>query len=199
MKRVILILMLASVAWVSGSAQNKMTRQERMDRWKDYMNEFNEGRSGDVKKAAVMDTLVWLQAVQALNDSSFVLEADAVTFKYGTRVQVNSTTNFISFHDGKAVVQISPSYAYAGPNGVGGITVEGSVSNVKISYDRKGGLVYSMNVQGRGISAAVTISLSQGSSRAYADVSPNFNSNRVRLEGRIVPYKYSNTVEGISF
>ena len=66
MKRVILILMLASVAWVSGSAQDKMTRQERIDQWREYMREFN----GETKKTeqtyAVADTLVWLQALQAM-------------------------------------------------------------------------------------------------------------------------------------
>lgn len=199
MKRVILILMLASVAWVSGSAQDKMTRQERIDQWKEYMREFNGETKKTEQKYAVADTLVWLQALQALKDSSFVLEADAVTFKYGTRVQVNSTTNFISFRDGEAVVQISPSYSYAGPNGVGGITVDGMVSNVQITHDRKGRLFYTMNVQGKGISASVTISMAPGSNRAYAEVSPNFNSNTVRLEGYLVPYKFSNTIEGISF
>lgn len=189
------ILMLISV-WVSGSAQNKETLQERIDRWKSDMAEFNEGRRGVEQKQAVLDTLAWLQANQALRDSSFVVEADAVTFKYGTRVQVNSTTNFISMEGDRAVIQISPSYVYGGPNGVGGITVDGVVSNVSLTSDKKGRIHYSMYVTGRAVSATVSISMTPGSNRAVVVVSPTFNSNDVRLEGYLVPAGHSRVFEG---
>ncbi len=189
------ILMLISV-WVSGSAQNKETLQERIDRWKSDMAEFNEGRRGVEQKQAVLDTLAWLQADQALRDSSFVVEADAVTFKYGTRVQVNSTTNFISMEGDRAVIQISPSYVYGGPNGVGGITVDGVVSNVSLTSDKKGRIHYSMYVTGRAVSATVSISMTPGSNRAVVVVSPTFNSNDVRLEGYLVPAGHSRVFEG---
>ena len=189
------ILMLISV-WVSGSAQNKETLQERIDRWKSDMAEFNEGRRGVEQKQAVLDTLAWLQADQALRDSSFVVEADAVTFKYGTRVQVNSTTNFISMEGDRAVIQISPSYVYGGPNGVGGITVDGVVSNVSLTSDKKGRIHYSMYVTGRAVSATVSISMTPGSNREVVVVSPTFNSNDVRLEGYLVPAGHSRVFEG---
>ena len=189
------ILMLISV-WVSGAAQNKETLQERIDRWKSDMAEFNEGRRGVEQKQAVLDTLAWLQADQALRDSSFVVEADAVTFKYGTRVQVNSTTNFISMEGDRAVIQISPSYVYGGPNGVGGITVDGVVSNVSLTSDKKGRIHYSMYVTGRAVSATVSISMTPGSNRAVVVVSPTFNSNDVRLEGYLVPAGHSRVFEG---
>ena len=175
MKKFLFVLIMISV-WVSGSAQNKETLKERMERWKSDMAEFNASRSGSVEAEAILDTLSWLQAETALNDSSFVVEADAVTFKYGNRVQVNSTTNFISMNGNRAVIQISPSYVHGGPNGVGGITVEGTVSNVRKSYDKKGRLLFSMNVMGRGVNASVSISVSPGSNRAIVDVSPTFNS-----------------------
>ena len=197
MKKFLIVLAFVSV-WVTGSAQNKETRQERIERWKNDMAEFNARRSGDVEKEELLDTLTWLQAQKAVEDSSFVVEADAVTFKYGTRIQVNSTTNFISMNGDRAVVQIAPSYTFSGPNGVGGVTVEGTVSNVRKSYDKKGRLLFSMNVMGRGVNASVSISVSPGSNRAIVDVSPTFNSNDVRLEGRIVPYKFSRAFEGLS-
>lgn len=195
MKKIMFILMLISV-WVSGSAQDKETLQERIDRWKSDMAEFNEGRRGVEQKQAVLDTLAWLQAGQALRDSSFVVEADAVTFKYGTRVQVNSTTNFISMEGDRAVIQISPSYVYGGPNGVGGITVDGVVSNVSLTSDKKGRIHYSMYVTGRAVSATVSISMTPGSNRAVVVVSPTFNSNDVRLEGYLVPAGHSRVFEG---
>lgn len=189
--------MLISV-WVSGSAQDKETRKERIERWKNDMAEFNAARRGIEEEQSAIDTITWLQAQQAVSDSSFVLEADAVTFKYGTRVQVNSTTNFISLDGNRAVIQVSPSYVYGGPNGVGGITVEGTVSNVRKTYDKKGRMFFSMNVLGRGVNATVSIMMYPGSSRVIADVSPTFNSNNVRLEGTLVPYRHSRVFEGTS-
>ena len=195
MKKVLFLLILLSV-WASGSAQDKETMQDRIERWKSDMAEFNALRSGSVESEAILDTLTWMQAQRAVNDSSFVLEADAVTFKYGTRVQVNSTTNFISMNGNRAVVQIAPSYFHSGPNGVGGVTVEGTVTNVKKSYDNKGRLHFSMNVVGRGINATVSLTVYPGSNRVTADVSPTFNSNDIRLDGYIVPYDFSRTFEG---
>ncbi len=195
MKKFLIVLAFVSV-WVTGSAQNKETRQERIERWKNDMAEFNARRSGDVEKEELLDTLTWLQAQKAVEDSSFVVEADAVTFKYGTRIQVNSTTNFISMNGDRAVVQIAPSYTFSGPNGVGGVTVEGTVSNVRKSFDRKGRMNFSMNVTGRGINATVSFTVYPGSNRVIAEVSPTFHSNGVRLEGYIVPYDFSRTFEG---
>lgn len=195
MKKFMFLLILMSV-WVSGSAQNKETLQERIERWKSDMADFNQGRKGVEDRQAVIDTLTWLQAQKALKDSSFVVEADAVTFKYGTRVQVNSTTNFVSLDGDRAVIQVSPSYFYGGPNGVGGITVEGVASNVQISYDRKGRMHFSMNVMGRGVNATVSISAYPGTNRVTVDISPTFNSNDVRLEGYLIPYEHSRVFEG---
>ena len=197
MKKFVLLLMLVSV-WVSGSAQNKETLRERIDRWKADMAEFNARRSGDDMQQAVMDTLSWMQAQKALQDSSFVVEAEAVTFKYGNRIQVNSTTNFVSLDGDRAVIQISPSYVHSGPNGVGGITVEGIASNLRMTTDKKGRVRLTMNVTGRGVNASVSISATPGSNRVFVEVSPTFSSNTVRLEGYLVPFAHSTVFEGTS-
>lgn len=193
-----LILLALVSACFSGMAQDRETLKERIERWKSDMEEFNQGRSGVEKRQSAIDTLSWLQAQSALKDSSFVVEADAVTFKYGTRVQVNSTTNFVSLDGDRAVIQVSPSYAYSGLNGVGGITVEGVASNVKITYDKKGRMHFKMDVIGRGVNATVSISAYPGSNRVTVDISPTFNSNDIRLEGYLLPYEHSRVFEGMS-
>ena len=197
MKKFLILLIFTSV-WVAGSAQDRETLEERIERWKADMAEFNSRSSEDREVQSVTDTLSWLQAQKALNDSLFVVEAYAVTFKYGTRVQVNSTVNFVSMNGDRAVIQISPSSFHSGPNGVGGITVEGRASNVKKSYDRKGRMRFSMNVTGNGVNATVSLTVNPGTNRVVVSVSPTFNSNDVRLEGRIVPYKFSRAFEGLS-
>jgi hypothetical protein len=111
---------------------------------------------------------------------------------------VNSTTNFISVKGNRAVVQISPSNFAAGPNGVGGVTVDGSISGMTTTVDKKGGKTVTFNVNGIGISAMIQIYMSPGSNSATATIYPNFNSNTVWIDGDIVPYENSNVFEGNS-
>lgn len=175
----------------------KQKRQERMEEWLNDMETFRQnGREDGL--VALADSLSGVQALEAVMKHGFVLEADNVTFRRGTRVMVNSGTNFISLNGDRAVVQVSPSNFHAGPNGMGGVTVQGRAADVKVDRTRKGETVISMNVVGIGINAQVEIRLPEGSNRAYATVSPNFNSNTVRLDGRLVPFEMSDSVEGMA-
>jgi hypothetical protein len=111
---------------------------------------------------------------------------------------VDNTTNFISVKGNRAVVQISPSNYASGPNGLGGVTVDGMVSDYKVVTDKKGRVVMSMNVMGIGINAQVEITIYPGGNSAQATVYPNFNSNTVWLSGNIVPYANADVIEGSS-
>ena len=148
---------------------------------------------------AVVDTLTWHQAGAAVNTRSFVLEAEALTFRDGTRVYVSSTTNFIAVDGDRGVVQISPSRFLSGPNGVGGVTLDGRVTGFTVTSGKNDVVHIRAGITGAGISAEVDISLYPGSNEAYAVISPNFNSRTIRLEGRLVPYEQSRVYEGMSF
>lgn len=151
------------------------------------------------KQISATEQKLWFEkAVQALNDQKFVLEADRITFKNGRFTYVNANTNFISMHEGKATIQMAFNSPYAGPNGIGGITVDGSASNVKMSTDKKGNITFSMNVMGVGVSAMVTIQMQNGSNQCSATVSPNFNSNRITFTGYLYPEADSDVFKGRS-
>ena len=197
MRRFILMLPVLSLC-LAGAAQDKTTLQERIDQWKNDMKEFQQRQAPQIEKQAAEDTLLWHQAGIAVGNKSFVVEADAVTFKRGTRIYVNSTTNFISVDGDRGVVQISPSNFNSGPNGLGGITVEGSITGLEVRMDKKGFTHIRYNVTGIGVNAMVNITLRPGSNDAYAIVSPNFNSQTIRLDGKLVPYEASRTYEGLS-
>lgn len=173
-------------------------RQEKVDAWHKDMAEFRARSAEDKRMNALADSIASVQARAALANQDFVLEADNVTFKNGMTSYVNSTTNFISVKGNRAVVQISPSNFASGPNGVGGVTVDGMISGQKVMTDKKGRITFSMNVMGIGINAQVEIYMYPGSNRASATVYPNFNSNTVWLDGTIVPYESSNVIEGTS-
>lgn len=146
-----------------------------------------------------MDSIVHIKAENALQRKEFVLESDELTLKHGEHGYVNSTTNFIALHDGRATVQISPFQSGGGPNGVGCITVEGTPTGLKMETDKKGITRLSMNVTGNGISAQVTVTLSPSDNRATATIIPNFNSLNVTLDGQLVPFKESSVFKGTTF
>jgi len=135
-------------------------------------------------------------AVQALKEGKFVLEADQLVFKRGRSAFVSSTTNFVLMDCEHASVQIAANNALAGPNGIGGITVDGSRKEMKITTDKKGNVNCSFSVQGIGISAQVYITLTNGGNNASARISPNFNSNTLTLNGVLVPLSQSNVYKG---
>ena len=173
-------------------------KQERMDAWHKDMAKFRARSQEDRQLRALADSVASVQARAALQNQDFVLEAQSVTFKNGNTVFVNSNTTFISVKGNRAVVQISPSNFAAGPNDVGGVTVDGMISGQQIRTDSKGRITYSMNVMGIGINAQVEIYMYPGSSQASATVYPNFNSNTIWLQGNIVPYENSTVIEGSS-
>lgn len=147
---------------------------------------------------ARIDSLQYAEAEKALNDRAFTLEADQVIFKYGQTAYVTSNTNFVSVKDNQAIVQVAFNIPVSGPNGLGGITVEGRFSEYDLKKDKKGNVSLSINVTGTGISARADITLYNGSNKATVTITPNFNSNRITLNGVIFPLDKSNVFKGRS-
>jgi hypothetical protein len=162
------------------------------------MQKFNAKIKEDHKLNEIADSLASIQAIAAIRNKDFVLQVDNVTFRSGNTVFVNSSTNFISVKGNRAVVQISPSNFAAGPNGVGGVTVDGGISGYQITTDRKGRVNLTYNVSGIGISAQVEVYIVPGSTYAQATIYPNFNSNTLWLSGTVVPYNNASVIEGSS-
>lgn len=138
------------------------------------------------------------EARQALESQSFVLEADRIIFKRGQSAYVTSNRNFVSLADGKATVQIAFDGPYSGPNGVGGITVEGIPTNIKMKEDRRGNISFTMNVNGAAVSAQIAIRLSEGSNDATVNVIPTFSGNNMTLNGKLLPAEKSKVFKGRS-
>jgi hypothetical protein len=95
-------------------------------------------------------------------------------------------------------VQTSSNSGFSGPNGLGGVTLDGTVSGVQLSDDKHNNIYYSFSIQGAAISAQVFITLTEGSNSASATVNPNFNSNTLTLNGNLVPLSQSQVFMGQS-
>ena len=208
MKRILLTIMvvvagLSTIAPdASAQTDNRNTgsakREQLMQDWHRDMAEFRARSNEDRQLRALADSLASVQARAALRNQDFVLQADNIQFRNGNTVFVNSSTNFISVKGNRAVVQISPSNFSAGPNGVGGVTVDGMVTDQQVRTDSKGRITFSMNVMGIGINAQVEIYMYPDSNQASATVYPNFNANTVWIQGTIVPYENARIIEGSS-
>ena len=146
-----------------------------------------------------IDSVQWTDALEALNDTVFTLEADQVIFKYGERAYVSPSTNFVAVNKNKGTVQVAFNIPAVGPNGMGGVTLDGTVSGYKISSDKSGNITYAnMNVMGTAISAQLYITLYKGTNKAQIDIEPTFNSHRISLSGVLLPKAQSFVVKGTS-
>lgn len=142
-KKILLLLFITGA--IQANAQEG--KKSELQQWKDFIE---NARLIARQERHLMDSIVHIKAENALQRKEFVLESDELTLKHGEHGYVNSTTNFIALHDGRATVQISPFQSGGGPNGVGGITVEGTPTGLKMETDKKGITRLSMNVTGNG-------------------------------------------------
>lgn len=179
-----LALMLGSL--VPLSAQKNMTAKERRAQTR------QERKIAQQKENERLHN----EAVKALESNDFVLEANHLIFKRGRSVSVSSSRNFISMANKKATVQVSFDTPRPLQNGLGGFTVEGNVSDVKMKKDKNGGIIYSFLVQGVSISAYVNLSLSPGSNNVSATIVPSFNSNNLTMNGNLIPQEKARVFEG---
>ena len=208
MKRVLLTFMVIvaglaiaapDVSAQSGNRNGRADKaQERKDAWEKDMAEFRARSEKDRELQALTDSIAYIQALAAVKNQDFVLEASSVSFRNGAMVFVNSSTNFISVKGNHAVVQISPSNFSSGPNGLGGVTVDGRISFPEYRVGKDGNITYSFSVMGIGINAQVEVYMTPGTNNASATIYPNFNSNTVWIQGNIVPYENSGVIEGSS-
>lgn len=155
-------------------------------------------REVEKRLAAIQDSIRAVEAFSALERLDFVIEANSLSFKRGENAFVTSNTNFVSLSDDQAVIQIAPFFG-GGPNGVGGITLEGKASRIKLKTDKKGNVIFTMNVMGTGLSAKIDIFLPKNSYMASVTVNPTFHSNRVTLYGDLLPSSKSNVFKGRAF
>ena len=164
---VALVLVSASTLMYAQESQRDIRRADRK-----AQRDAERARLKAEEQAA--DQVAYQQAVQAIKDKQFVLEADQVIFKRGQTAFVSSNTNFVMLNGQRATVQVAFNTPYPGPNGIGGVTVDGTTSDVKVTTDK------------RGNNATVTIN-------------PNFNSNTLTLSGNLVPLNQSDVFKGRSW
>lgn len=192
MKRVIFAsLLLCFLSHTVIFAQS--TRKEREEAWR----EAREKRRAEAKALeAIRDSVSFVEALTALQNGNWVLEADNVVFRNGLNKYVSPNTNYVAIKGGEGTVQTAFNNFVYSPNGLGGVTVEGNVSDTHIQRDKEGNVYYNFSIFGGAISATLNLSLTEGTNEASIYISPNFNGNTLTMYGRLYPYDHATIFQG---
>lgn len=198
---IIMVMIVGSATQIHAQKKESKEEKKELREKRDAEKKAIREKKDQERKAAdaVEDQITFDTAIQALRDQSFVLEANSIQPLGARTFFVNSTTNFISLNNGQAVVQIASNSGYSGPNGIGGITVQGNASNINMKQDKKGNVYFTMNVQGIAISASVMIQLFNEGNTAVATIDPNFTGNDLTMRGYLYPTSMSNIYQGITY
>lgn len=196
MKKFIVLMAVALMATISNEV---FAQTETMDSLTNPKTLRDAERARQKAAQEIEESAAYAEAVKALEEKQFVLEADQVIFKRGETAYVNTNTNFVLVNQNRGTVQVAFNTHFAGPNGIGGVTVDGTVSGVKMKTDKRGNVTYSFSIMGTGISAQVFMTLVNGDNEATVSISPNFNSQTLTLRGKIISLEQSNIFKGRSW
>ena len=187
----LLLLGFAISTWSQTSKEARAARREALKKEREARRALE----------AQQDSIAYFKAVEALKTGSFVLEADNVTFPNGITRYVSSNTNYVQVDNGEGIVQTAfTNFAYnPGPNGLGGVTVQGNISGLSMKEDKDGNYFYNFTIQGMAISATVFITLTGGTNQASVQISPNFNNNNMTMTGRLLPLSESEVFQGTTW
>lgn len=196
MRKFLFLVLLLSLGWKTQmfAQEKKMTKAEREAAWR---AERLKKREAEQAKEHAQDSIAFVQAVEALRSGSWALEASNITFRNGVTRFVTESTNYVSINDGTGTIQTAfDNVNISSPNGLGGITLEGSVSGERMSQDGDGNIYYSYTIQGPNLSAVVYITLAANSNEASARIDPNFSGNTITMNGYIYSYDNAGVFQG---
>ena len=191
MKRVLFLLLVAAFFLPAYESSAQTTAQPQTQHQELNKKQIREMKRDARKKAREMaDQQAFDAAKTALQDRSWVLMANTLFGPRGSAIPVSDNTNFIQFKGNTVYVQLAFN-GIAGPNGLGGITVQGTPSQIQCTTDKYGNITYSFYVNGIALTAQVVINLNAGGNYASGTVYPMMNSNNLTFSGVLVPTSQS--------
>ena len=179
MKRIVLMLVMAlSAGLIFAQGQDEISSMAKKEK----------------RKAEA--ALQYQKTKQMLENMNFVLESDYLQDRYGNRIIVNSTINFIAVDSTTAVIQVGSNY-HVGPNGVGGVTAKGRITKWDLKEDKKHDRFdISMNVMTTIGIYDVNFSIGP-SGQAIARLT-GLRAGQLTFDGDLVPAEDSSVYEGQS-
>lgn len=133
---------------------------------------------------------------QMLENKDFVLESDFLQDRYGYRVPVVSTINFVAVDSTEAIIQIG-SNSRVGPNGVGGITARGPVTKWELTVNEKN-KTFTLRINVMTAIGIYDLFFSIGASGQGTAMLTGLRSGRLTFDGNLVPWSESSIYVGRS-
>ena len=176
------------------SQEKNMTLKEKEDAWR---AERLKKRAKEQRMVFVNDSIQHVQAIVAIRNGSWALEASSITFNDGNTNYVTPSINYVSINNGTGTIQTAfdDTNVYS-PNGLGGITLEGNIINEELNVDREGNVYYNYMIQGSNVSATVNVVITPNSNQATANITPNFTNRSMMMSGVIYPYSTAGVFQG---
>lgn len=182
MKRITasVIILLITLA-VMAQGQVSLTREEKKALRKEQKQQY--------------EAMLVKNTTEAIKSGCFVLKADQIRGRRGTTMMVNPMINFVAVQKDEAFVQLgSPSGM--GYNGVGGITLRGRITSMKVEQDTKHGTYrIFMNTLGPSGSLSITMRVNATGEMASALVQSTWGS-RVDFDGTLVSWEGTRIYKG---
>jgi ribosomal protein S25 len=176
-----------SVSVQISAQERKQTKKER--------KEAKKAKKEQLKKE---QAALFERTKQQIKDTSFVIAAERITFKSGMNFSVTQTLNFLKVYKGEGVLQIAPiSSPRLGPNGLGGITMKGQLSQYEIT-DKGDNIYVKITLKGTLGTAMINIS-AYGGNNAVADVSGLFSGRAFSMYGPLEHLDDVHIFEGTSY
>ena len=174
-----------------GSREIEVRQENRIDSRK------SAKKSSKKEQRAAEREVAYVSALALLDARDFVLEGSKLSMPDGSSLAVFSDVNYIMMKGDKAVVQVNPGIS-GGPNGMGGITLEGSVIDFQRTRDKRGNVKLKYTVMTTGGSAEVELTLMAGGDKANAIITPKLRSARVIMFGKLLATENSRVFKGFS-
>ena len=185
MKRLLTIVLVTLLALPAFSQELSKKEQKQLEKQLKKEQKAEEA----AQKANLVSAMVEYQR--------FVLEAYSLKDKRGNLVNVSSNINFVAADSLQGVIQVG-SNTYIGANGVGGVTVEGSISNYKYTLHERSGS-YTISYYLRTPVGSYDVRMTAFSDgRASADVSSTTWGGKLTYNGYLVPPSVSRVYKGIT-
>lgn len=193
----IILAIIITTQSLSYSQEKKVTLKEKEDAWR---AERLKKRMSAERRQFVNDSIQHVQAIVAIRNGSWALEASNVTLNNGATNFVTPSTNYVSIDEGTGTIQTAfDNTNIYSPNGLGGITLEGNISNEELEVDNEGNIHYNYLIQGSNVSATVNIVITANSNQATANIFPNFSNQSMMMSGYIYPYDQAGVIEGTPY
>jgi len=185
MKRVIIFVLAALITLPAFTQELSKKEQKQLE--KELKKEQKAEKAA--QQAAVVDAMVLYH--------KFVLEANTIRDKRGSSIQVSSKINFVASDSISGVIQVG-SNTYIGANGVGGVTVEGSIADYKYTKNEKNGSYYITYYLRTPLGSYDVRMTAFSDGRADADVASTTWGDKLRYSGYLVPPGISRVYKGSS-